>query len=103
MLSWDEHMFINPDLTLYIEREPAGEWVALQSRMRVSQGSVGHRRERPLGRARPDRPRDPGADRRATRRELLEPEGLDAHVVLLGVARVDPVGQGLDDRQQRGV
>jgi hypothetical protein len=40
VLSWDEHIFINPDLTLYIEREPAGEWVALQSRMRVTQGSV---------------------------------------------------------------
>lgn len=39
-LSWDEHMFINPDLTLFIEREPAGEWVALQSRMRVAPGSV---------------------------------------------------------------
>jgi hypothetical protein len=39
-LSWSEHMFINPDLTLYIEREPAGEWVALQSQMRVTQGSV---------------------------------------------------------------
>jgi acyl-coenzyme A thioesterase PaaI-like protein len=39
-LSWSEHMFINPDLTLYIERPPAGEWVALQSQMRVTQGSV---------------------------------------------------------------
>lgn len=39
-LSWSEHMFINPDLTLYIERAPAGEWVALQSQMRVTQGSV---------------------------------------------------------------
>jgi acyl-Coa thioesterase superfamily protein/acyl-CoA thioesterase superfamily protein len=40
VLSWDEHTFINPDLTLYLEREPAGEWVALQSQMRVEQGSV---------------------------------------------------------------
>jgi acyl-coenzyme A thioesterase PaaI-like protein len=40
VLSWDEHVFINPDLTLYIEREPAGEWVALQSEMRVAAGSV---------------------------------------------------------------
>lgn len=39
-LSWDEHVFINPDLTLYVEREPDGEWVALQSRMRVTQGCV---------------------------------------------------------------
>jgi acyl-coenzyme A thioesterase PaaI-like protein len=40
VLSWDEHTFINPDLTLYLEREPAGEWVALQSQMRVTRGSV---------------------------------------------------------------
>jgi hypothetical protein len=40
VLSWDEHVFINPDLTLYIEREPAGEWLALQSEMRVALGSV---------------------------------------------------------------
>jgi hypothetical protein len=39
-LSWSEHMFINPDLTLYIERAPAGEWVALQSQMRVTRGSI---------------------------------------------------------------
>jgi hypothetical protein len=40
VLSWSEHTFINPDLTLYVERDPVGEWVALQSQMRVSQGSV---------------------------------------------------------------
>ncbi len=40
VLSWDDHMFINPDLTLYVERAPVGEWVALQSQMRVSVGSV---------------------------------------------------------------
>jgi acyl-coenzyme A thioesterase PaaI-like protein len=40
VLSWDEHVFINPDLTLYIEREPRGEWVALQSQMRVTPGSI---------------------------------------------------------------
>jgi hypothetical protein len=40
VLSWDEHVFINPDLTLYVEREPVGEWVALQSEMRVSPGAV---------------------------------------------------------------
>jgi hypothetical protein len=40
VLSWDEHVFINPDLTLHIEREPVDEWVALQSQMRVGLGSV---------------------------------------------------------------
>lgn len=39
-LSWEEHVFINPDLTLYFEREPRGEWVALQSEMRVALGNV---------------------------------------------------------------
>jgi hypothetical protein len=39
-LSWDEHVFINPDLTLYVERAPRGEWVALASEMRVGPGSV---------------------------------------------------------------
>jgi hypothetical protein len=40
VLSWDEHTFINPDLTLYIERPPRGEWVALQSQMRAAPGSI---------------------------------------------------------------
>jgi hypothetical protein len=40
VLSWDDHTFINPDLTVWFEREPIGEWVALQSEMRVRRGSV---------------------------------------------------------------
>ena len=40
MLDWAHHSFINPDLTLYVERDPVDEWVALQSQMRVVQGSV---------------------------------------------------------------
>ncbi len=40
VLSWEDHVFINPDLTIYIERQPVGEWVALQSEMRVSVGAV---------------------------------------------------------------
>ena len=39
-VSWEEHVFINPDLTVYLEREPEGEWVALQSETRVLAGSV---------------------------------------------------------------
>jgi hypothetical protein len=38
-LDWAGHSFINPDLTLYVERDPVDEWVALQSHMRVVQGS----------------------------------------------------------------
>jgi Thioesterase-like superfamily len=40
VLDWGRHSFINPDLTVYIEREPVDEWVALQSEMRVVDGSV---------------------------------------------------------------
>jgi hypothetical protein len=40
VLSWEEHVFINPDLTLYLEREPCGEWIALQSETRVALGNV---------------------------------------------------------------
>lgn len=38
MLSWDEYLFINPDLTLYVEREPVGEWICLQSETRIAPG-----------------------------------------------------------------
>jgi hypothetical protein len=40
-LSWDEYVFINPDLTLYIDREPAGEWICLESETRVVDGGIG--------------------------------------------------------------
>ena len=41
VLDWDEHMFINPDLTIYVERPPVDEWVALESQTRIEAGSVG--------------------------------------------------------------
>jgi hypothetical protein len=40
-LSWEDYVFINPDLTVYIEREPRGEWIGLDARMRVVAGGVG--------------------------------------------------------------
>jgi hypothetical protein len=40
-LSWDHFTFINPDLTIYIEREPIGEWIALQATTRIAPGGVG--------------------------------------------------------------
>jgi len=40
-LSWDEYLFINPDLTLYIEREPVGEWICLDSETRISADGIG--------------------------------------------------------------
>jgi hypothetical protein len=41
IVSWDDHLFINPDLTLYIERQPIGEWICLHSRTRISPDGVG--------------------------------------------------------------
>jgi hypothetical protein len=40
-LSWDEYLFINPDLTLYIEREPVGEWICLASETRIAADGIG--------------------------------------------------------------
>jgi len=41
ILSWDEYLFINPDLTLYIDREPVGEWIALESETIIAPEGVG--------------------------------------------------------------
>ena len=38
---WEEYVFINPDLTLYVEREPVGEWICIDATMRVQRGGVG--------------------------------------------------------------
>jgi hypothetical protein len=40
-LSWDEYLFINPDLTVYIEREPRGEWIGLDAHTRVVENGIG--------------------------------------------------------------
>jgi hypothetical protein len=40
-LSWDEYVFINPDLTVYVEREPRGEWIGLDAQTRVVENGVG--------------------------------------------------------------
>jgi hypothetical protein len=40
-LSWHEYLYINPDLTLYIERAPTGEWICLESETRVAPDGVG--------------------------------------------------------------
>lgn len=39
-LSWDEYTFINPDLTLYVERPPRGEWTCLQAQTRIAPEGV---------------------------------------------------------------
>lgn len=35
------YLFINPDLTVYLHREPAGEWICLDARSHVSASGVG--------------------------------------------------------------
>jgi acyl-Coa thioesterase superfamily protein/acyl-CoA thioesterase superfamily protein len=40
-LSWDDYLYINPDLTLYVEREPVGEWIGLASETRIADGGIG--------------------------------------------------------------
>jgi hypothetical protein len=38
---WATHVFINPDLTLYVERLPEGEWVGLDAVTRVGDAGTG--------------------------------------------------------------
>ena len=40
-VSWDDYVFINPDLTLSVERVPEGEWIALESTTRIAAGGIG--------------------------------------------------------------
>jgi hypothetical protein len=40
-LDWDDYVFINPDLSIYIERPPQGEWIALEARTTVAEGGIG--------------------------------------------------------------
>ncbi len=41
IVSWEDHLFINPDLTLYVEREPAGEWIHLDARTSILPEGIG--------------------------------------------------------------
>lgn len=41
VVPWDTHTFVNPDLTVYLEREPEGEWIALESVTRADAGGTG--------------------------------------------------------------
>jgi hypothetical protein len=40
-ISWDEYVFINPDLTLYIDREPVGDWICLDAQTMIAPGGIG--------------------------------------------------------------
>jgi Acyl-CoA thioesterase C-terminal domain/Acyl-CoA thioesterase N-terminal domain len=54
-LDWDTHTFVNPDLTVYVARDPVGEWVALDSETGVAGHGIGlsasvlHDEQGPLG------------------------------------------------------
>jgi hypothetical protein len=37
----ERYVFINADLTVYVEREPLGEWICLESRTRIARGGIG--------------------------------------------------------------
>jgi hypothetical protein len=40
-LDWTRYVFINPDLTLYLAREPVGEWVCLDARTTIEPDGIG--------------------------------------------------------------
>ena len=40
-LDWNRWLFINPDLTIYLERDPEGEWVGMASRTRIADDGSG--------------------------------------------------------------
>jgi hypothetical protein len=41
VLPWDGYVFINPDLTLYIERLPVGEWIGLEAVTTIAPDGIG--------------------------------------------------------------
>jgi acyl-Coa thioesterase superfamily protein/acyl-CoA thioesterase superfamily protein len=41
MLDREHYLFINVDLTIYVEREPTDEWICLSSATRISAGGIG--------------------------------------------------------------
>jgi hypothetical protein len=40
-LPWSEWLFINPDLTIYVDRPPVGEWIGLDAATSVAAGGAG--------------------------------------------------------------
>jgi hypothetical protein len=41
VLDWGTHLFINPELSVHVLREPAGEWVCLDARTEIAAGGAG--------------------------------------------------------------
>ena len=65
VMSWDEWLFINPELSVHVLRPPAGEWVVLDAATTIVTGGAGARPQRALRRDRAGRLRRPVAARRA--------------------------------------
>ena len=40
-LDWNSYVFINPDLTLYLDRPPEGDWICLDARTIIPPGGIG--------------------------------------------------------------
>lgn len=38
VLDWTRHVFINPDLTIHLLRQPVGDWIAMDSRTEIGPG-----------------------------------------------------------------
>jgi acyl-Coa thioesterase superfamily protein/acyl-CoA thioesterase superfamily protein len=41
VLSWNEWLFINPELTVHLRREPRGEWICLDAATTLTEGGAG--------------------------------------------------------------
>jgi acyl-Coa thioesterase superfamily protein/acyl-CoA thioesterase superfamily protein len=41
-LPWNEYLFINPDLTLYIDRTPVGDWICLDAQTIIAPDGIGN-------------------------------------------------------------
>lgn len=41
VLSWDDWLFINPELTVHVLREPLGEWICLDAETTIASGGAG--------------------------------------------------------------
>ena len=41
VLPWEDYLFLNADLTLYVERSPRGDWIGLEARTIIPPGGIG--------------------------------------------------------------
>ncbi len=41
VVDWDEWLFVNTDLTVHLQRDPVGEWVALDARTALERDGSG--------------------------------------------------------------